>query len=140
MQASSKNNVKSVLEKEGFYLLTVCNNSMLPLIRARIDTVEIRPVSAPLKTGDVILFRYNERYILHRLIEVKGNYLITRGDSCVQSETITTDNVVGIMTGLWRGEKQLPLTSLRYRTYVTLRLRHPFLFRVLKFLMKRNIL
>lgn len=136
MPASSKNSIESILEKEGFYLFTGNGDSMRPLIREGIDTVEIRPVDASLKVGDVILFRNEDIYVLHRIMEIKGKYLVTLGDNNVMPETVAADKVAGIMTGLWRGEKQVLLTSLRYRTYTALRLQHPFLFKVLKRLMK----
>jgi len=130
---SSSSNIESILEKEGFYLFAGNGNSMWPLIRDGIDTIEVQPVRQPLSAGDVVLFRGEQKkYILHRIAEVKEGCYLVRGDNTYTPDLVPEDRIIGIMTGLWRGERKIPLDSTRYALYTRLCLKRPFLFRILK--------
>ena len=61
----------------------VRGNSMYPLLRDRTDEVALRPRNkeeTPHK-GDIVLFHYQGRHILHRVVRIKGNRLEMRGDN-----------------------------------------------------------
>jgi len=106
---------------------------MWPLIREGIDTVEVRPAGSLLKKGDVILYRAaDDKYVLHRIVGLEDDCYMTLGDNTVVPELVPKDRVAGIMTGLWRGERQVKLDSVQYRLYIILRLRLPFLFKIFK--------
>ncbi|MDO4757655.1 MAG: S24/S26 family peptidase [Rikenellaceae bacterium] len=64
--------------KAEFMLL---GNSMRPLLRNGRDTVIIAPTTEqdPL-VGEVYLFRYRGRHMLHRLHRIEGEILVMRGD------------------------------------------------------------
>ena len=82
--------------------LTVRGNSMSPLLLDGVDIVTLHPfISENLKTGDVILFRYREAFLLHRIIEIQGNNspegkIITKGDALEQKEEIGFSDVVAV--------------------------------------------
>ncbi|MBP1671151.1 MAG: peptidase [Bacteroidetes bacterium] len=82
--------------------LTVRGNSMSPLLLDGVDIVILNPyIPENLKVGDVILFRYREAFLLHRIIEIKGNKLqegiiITKGDALEQKEEIGFSDVVAV--------------------------------------------
>ena len=74
--------------------------SMLPLIRGEKDLVVLRACTE-LRERDIVLFRYNGRYVMHRIISIDGDkveimgdgVLETRenariGDICARAETI----------------------------------------------------
>ena len=90
--------------------LTVRGNSMSPLLLDGVDIVTLHPfISENLKTGDVILFRYREAFLLHRIIEIQGNNspegkIITKGDALEKKEEIGFSDVVAVA--------EVPKTSL----------------------------
>jgi len=130
---SLSSNIESILEKEGFYLFTGSGSSMWPLIRDGIDTIEVRPVLEPLVAGDVVLFRgVQDKYVLHRILEVKDGCCFVRGDNTYAPDLVPQERIIGIMTGLWRAEKKILLDSPKYSFYTKLCLKSPFLFRILK--------
>ena len=63
------NKIEEIIEKEGYYMSTSIGNSMLPFLRDRSDTVIIQP-STQYKKYDVVLYKYNNKYILHRIISI----------------------------------------------------------------------
>lgn len=64
--------------------------SMLPLIDPQCDKVVLQPVTSEqaLHRGDVCLFIYEGRCVVHRLIRIRGEMLTFRGDNCRQTETV----------------------------------------------------
>ncbi|MEA5006161.1 MAG: S24/S26 family peptidase [Rikenellaceae bacterium] len=82
--------------------LTVRGNSMQPRLRDGKDVVELHPFSPDdIKVGDVILFRYGNRFILHRIIHIDRTdkidpLLITKGDALKTTEKITMSAVVAL--------------------------------------------
>ena len=56
---------------------------------------------------------------MHRILRVNddGTYWII-GDNCVSGETVKESNVLGILTGVVRDGRTIPVTDWRYRLYV----------------------
>lgn len=82
--------------------IRVRGNSMSPLLLDGIDVVTLRPfVRGELKIGDIILFRYREGFMLHRIIEiigskVDGTKIVTKGDAMEKCEVIEYSDVVAL--------------------------------------------
>ena len=85
--------------------LTVRGNSMSPLLMDGVDVVTLRPfIPAELKPGVIILFRYKERFVLHRIIHISlsdnqqnSQVIITaKGDAMTKTETITLADIVAV--------------------------------------------
>ena len=82
--------------------LTVRGNSMSPVLKDGADIVTLHPViPEKLKTGDVILFRYKDAFLLHRIVEIRGygqpdEKIITKGDALEQKEVIGYSDVVAL--------------------------------------------
>jgi len=130
---SSSSNIESILEKEGYYLFTGSGSSMCPLIRNGVDTIEVRPVRESLSAGDVVLFRDSQdKYVLHRILKVKEDCYLVRGDNTYDPDLVPKERIIGIMTGLWREDRRIPLDSPKYALYTKLFSKSPFLFRLLK--------
>ena len=94
--------------------------SMLPLLRQGRDlfVVEKRGPGR-LKAGDVVLYRRPpDKYVLHRIVEVREKDYVILGDNCVNREYgITDDDILGIMIGFVRDGKQHTVTERGYRLY-----------------------
>lgn len=66
--------------------LRVKGHSMYPLLRNNKDIVILTPCTRDeLKVMDVILFKYNSNYILHRIIKIEATQLYTRGDGAFKA-------------------------------------------------------
>ena len=76
--------------------------SMLPLIRGTHDKIELSQVVGPLRKGDVCLFLYQGRCVVHRLISIKGENLVFRGDNCARKERVARTDVVARLSGVVR--------------------------------------
>lgn len=75
--------------------LTIKGNSMLPFFR---DGRTIITLEKPkkLKRLDVVLFKYNDIYILHRIIKIKEK-IVTQGDGLISKEIIDESDVVAVV-------------------------------------------
>lgn len=92
--------------------------SMFPLLRNGRDEVKLYPCTQEeLKPMDVVLFRYRDKHVLHRIIRREGNNLLIQGDgSYYASEQCTTADVVGIVKEIYRPSgKMISVDSWQWR-------------------------
>lgn len=110
--------IEDVIAAEGMFVSTSVGTSMLPLIRDRRDTIIVTPPSGRLRKYDVALYRRGNRYILHRVVDVLPECYVICGDNCLAREYDITDaNVIGVLAGLYRGDRQVDLGGIGYRAY-----------------------
>lgn len=111
--------IAEVLEREGVYVGVTSGVSMWPMIRDRCDTVVVRPPCGRLRRFDVALYKRDDRYVLHRVVEVLADSYVICGDNCIGREHDITDaDVLGVLTGFYRGETQVNMQGTGYRCYV----------------------
>lgn len=113
--------IEEILENEGVYVGVGEGVSMWPMIRSRKDTIVVTAAKGRLKKGDVALYRRQSdgAYILHRVDEVGENSYTMLGDNCAAGEPgIREDQILGVLTGFFRGEKEVDLKGRRYKRYV----------------------
>ena len=94
--------------------------SMLPLLRQGRDLFTVRRKgSERCKAGDVVLYRRPpDRYVLHRVIEVRENDYVILGDNCIAKERgIKDEDILGIMTSFVRNGRQHSTDEAGYRFY-----------------------
>ena len=97
--------------------------SMMPLLRQDKDlfTVEKKGPER-CKKYDVVLYKDKMgRYILHRIIKVVSNGYIIRGDNTYHNEFRTDSEILGVMTGFTRDEKEYKVADIGYKLYSVLR-------------------
>jgi signal peptidase I len=102
--------------------LHVNGGSMQPFIQ-RGDWVVIEPVKAPemLKKGEIILFSRGNEFVIHRIIKLEDEKIITRGDwTRIKDPPISHNDVVGKVIEI-------------EKTYLKIKLTNPF-FRLINFL------
>ncbi len=93
--------------------------SMLPFINAETDEVIIK--KGPIKKYDVVLFEYNDKYILHRIILKKKGVYTLRGDNCISSESdIKKESIIGKVIGIKRKDEIIDVNARPYRLKVKL--------------------
>lgn len=94
-------------------------SSMRPLFREHKDIVVIKRLDAPLKKGDVVVYPgSNNKYVLHRIIRIKGDTLIIRGDNNFFIEMVPKTQVIGILKEFYRDGKYCNCEkSVTYKLY-----------------------
>ena len=119
---TSRDAKRRVLEEVGVYVSTPLGKSMRPMLRGGKDNILVEKPAGRLKKYDVALYtRADGTSVLHRVVKVRENDYAMRGDNCDYTEYgITDDDLVGVMTGFWRGERFVSADSRRYRLYVRL--------------------
>ena len=115
-------NLEKQLAEEGFYISTTVGVSMRPMLRNRRDRVLIKPVGeGRLQKYDLPLYRLPDgKYVLHRVLEVRGNDYIIAGDNTGWKESVPKENVVGIATRFCRKGKWHDVNERGYGLYVRL--------------------
>ena len=93
--------------------------SMLPLLREGQDLFTVsRKGSERCKVGDVVLFRRNGKYILHRVVKVRGDSYDCLGDNATKREFgILDSNILGVMESFTRNGKKYLVSNRGYRVY-----------------------
>ena len=98
-----------LLEEAESVPLVISGNSMSPFLVHGRDTVYLSKVTAPLKRGDMILYRRRSgEYILHRICGVEGDTFCLVGDAQpVIERGIRREQVLAIVTAVRRKGKLL---------------------------------
>ena len=108
------------LEQNETLTYTNVGVSMLPLLRQGKDMFTVqRKGPERCRAGDVVLYRRPpDRYVLHRVIEVRPEDYVILGDNCITKETgIRDEDILGVMTGYVRDGKIHSITEPGYRLY-----------------------
>lgn len=110
------------LEKRGRLVYKNVGTSMRPLIRQGKDLIVISKPEGRLKKYDVPLYRRDSgQYVLHRILKVRENDYVICGDNQWRKEYGVTDSqIIGVLTAVVRGGKEIPVTGKAYRLYVHL--------------------
>lgn len=97
-------------------VIPVKGTSMLPFIRGERDLVVLEPVEActaesgcrrSVKADDIVLFRFNGRFILHRILWVKDGEAEIQGDGIVKNhEHCSLDAIYGRVKTILRNGKK----------------------------------
>lgn len=106
------------LERYGELTYRNTGISMLPLIRQGKDlfTVVKRGSERP-KKYDVILYKREDDYVLHRVVEVREKDYVVLGDNCIRKEIVVDQDILGVMAKVNRGGKMIKVSDPMYRLY-----------------------
>ncbi len=120
--------IKEVIEKGGEFRLFPRGTSMLPLLNEGEDSVMLGAADG-IKAGDVLFYRRkNGAFVLHRLIEKRGETYTMCGDHQLGLEYgIEPQQVLAKMVGYYKGEVYHAIDEPQYLEYVKKQLsRFPF--------------
>lgn len=79
-------------------VITPKGRSMLPFIRGEVDRVKLRHTEE-LKVGDIVLAHFGGRYVMHRIIDIKGDKITLMGDGNLkETELGERSEVKGVVT------------------------------------------
>ena len=99
---------EEVLEKDGELYFTNVGYSMYPLIRQREDILHIVKAD-DYKKGDIVLFISDkEKYVLHRILKIKKDKIITAGDyNYFKDQPITYTQILGKLISIKKKDGQV---------------------------------
>ena len=122
MKTHNINSAQEVLQQNETAAFLTSGYSMYPLLRTNKDIVVISRAVHPIAVGEVPLYSKKgaSKLILHRIIGIAsdGKYII-RGDNTYFKEYIPKEDVVGVMTAIYRGGKYIDCANSKlYKFYV----------------------
>lgn len=110
--------VETELRKHGVYASVTRGISMLPLFKTNRDMVILKRPSGELKRYDVVLYKVaGGRYVLHRIVKVRPDELLVRGDNTYALEHVRSDEILGVLTEFNRKGKRISVDNFAYRVY-----------------------
>lgn len=109
---------EEILARDGKLVYKTKGTSMEPMISQNRDLVTIRVPSGRLKKYDVALYKRGTSYVLHRVIHVRENDYLIRGDNTYHWEVIPDEAVIGVLTHFQRKGKYYSVTDKGYQRYV----------------------
>ena len=96
--------------------------SMFPTIVEKTHHVYLSKTS--FKVLDIIFYKVEDKYLLHRVIKIDGDKIICQGDNNLVKEVITKDDVIGVVVKLYRKNKEVKRGGIRFKSlYLTSRIR-----------------
>ena len=119
--------IEDYLNERGTLTYSNVGVSMMPLLRQGRDLFTVRKKGPERwKVGDVVLYkRPPDKYVLHRIVEVRRDSYVILGDSCVNREYgIRDSDILGVMTGYIRDGKEHSVTEQAYLDYTARILRN----------------
>lgn len=92
--------------------------SMLPLIRGHKDRLILEGYasSEDVSKGDIVLFRFNGSYIVHRVVKITGRGARLRGDATTgRCEECSLSEIYGKVTGIQKTSGRMINPNGRWR-------------------------
>ena len=122
----------SDLEKGDKVSFLVKGNSMLPFFVDGRTEVFLKQYTQ-LKRFDICLFKYNDKFVLHRYIGKKGNEYILRGDNNNTLEIVDKDAIIAYVFQYQTNGKTIKTNSIYYK----FRVRCFMIYRCLKSIVRK---
>lgn len=116
----NKTSYEEYLNKYGELTYRNVGVSMLPMLKQGRDLFTVsKKNSGRCKKYDVVLYRRPpNRYVLHRIVEVREDGYVILGDHCMNKEYgVTDEDIVGVLVSFQHRGKEYPVTDRRYRIY-----------------------
>lgn len=110
------------IKRTGRIIYTNVGDSMMPLIKQGRDVLVISAVNGRLKRYDIPLYKRDSgQYVLHRILKVRKNDYVICGDNrCNKEYGITDRHIIGVLSGIIRDGREIPVTNIKCRIYAHL--------------------
>lgn len=98
--------------------MPIMGNSMVPVIRYKVDPVTIVPLSREPVEGDIVLFRrFGDRaLVVHRVYRIIGDRVQTWGDNCPKPDRpVRREDVLGLVVSVCRDNRTILLDTEEQR-------------------------
>ena len=114
----SESTIEKELSEKGSFAIVPKGESMLPMIRGGREVVVITKPSGKIRKYDVVLFKDEAgRYVLHRVIKITPDTLVTRGDNTYFKEYVRETSVIGVLSSYNKNGKTHSTKSFFYKIY-----------------------
>ena len=119
INTTTPNRIEAEIEKHGSYASNTIGGSMRPLFKTHRDAVALKKPDAPIKKYDVVIYANvdHTKYILHRVVKIKGETLIIRGDNTFVREYVDTSRIIAVMVSFTRRGKRHTVDEGGYKFY-----------------------
>ena len=108
---------EDLLEQDGRLVYKTKGSSMRPLLHENRDLVVILKKDGRLRRYDVALYRRGTTYVLHRVVGVRDEGYLIRGDNTYALERVPEDAVLGVLAGFTRKGTYHEVTDRGYVLY-----------------------
>ena len=109
---------EEILERDHVLVYTCKGFSMWLLLHQNEDLLMLRKPDRELRKNDIVLFKASTKYLLHRIVKVHGDTIITAGDhNAFKDRAISKDRVIGILTSFVRNGKERNVDELPIKLY-----------------------
>ena len=115
-----KTTYEEYLAEHGELTLTNVGVSMQPMIKQGRDMFTLTKKTAErCKKYDVVLYRVPpDRYVMHRIVEVRKNDYVILGDNCMNKEYgIKDEDIIAVLTRFVRDGKEIDVRDAGYMLY-----------------------
>ncbi len=121
----SENRTTTIIDElngEGKTAYTTIGDSMRPLFKTHRDVVVLEKANGDFKKYDIVLYPsiLDGKYLLHRIVKIKGDMLYIRGDNTYSIELVPKKYVIAKLTSYVRKGKEGSLDSFSYKLYCRL--------------------
>ncbi|MDY5576234.1 MAG: S24/S26 family peptidase [Lachnospiraceae bacterium] len=118
----NRSSFEQEINQTGYLIYTNKGDSMMPLLRENRDLIHIRKTEGRCKKYDVPLYKRDSgQYVLHRILKVREKDYVLCGDNRRHREYGIEDrHIIGVLEGVTRDGKYIPVTDRKYRIYVHL--------------------
>ena len=111
--------IRQALEKYKKIIQAINGTSMLPMLEAGKDAVELVAVTRRLEKYDLVLFqRPNGQLVLHRIIAVKKKHYLICGDNSLAVEKVPEKWIVAVASGFFKDGTYVSCQDEAYCAYV----------------------
>lgn len=111
--------IESELARHGVYASITRGTSMRPLFKTHRDMAIIKPVTRELKKYDVVVYTgtSGNRYTMHRIIGIRDDVYVIRGDNTYKKEYVPRECIIGILTEFNRRGKRHSTDEFSFKLY-----------------------
>ncbi|HHT55528.1 MAG TPA: peptidase S41, partial [Acholeplasma sp.] len=98
----------------------VKGNSMLPFFKHEKTIVALEKLNN-YKKRDVVLAKYNDLVLLHRIIKIKDNIYTLRGDGLISKEYVKINDIYGKVVSFKTNDKKIKFYKTKVVIWLLLR-------------------
>ena len=110
--------VEDELGKYGAYAVNTTGVSMRPLFITSRDVAVLKSLDRELKKYDVVLYTgASHKYILHRVIGVREDEFVIRGDNTFAKEYVKKERILAYLVSFNRKGKHYSTDDFGYKVY-----------------------
>ena len=118
MESIASLKIEQELLKHGVCATNTVGKSMKPLFKTHRDAVVLKKPDREIKKYDVVMFTHpSGKYVLHRVVGIKNDFYVIRGDNTFVREFVPKDCVIAYMAAFNRKGKHHSIDEFGYKFY-----------------------